>query len=173
MQLYALLAPMMGWIWYIYSKEFDKIPLFANIKIKSGSLAEKILSIFTIVIIIILPVYLQSHFIVEFNTRGHVYIYPMQFGYTPEELDKNGGGCIYRNIPLCVHPQAGRYSLVPPRAPATGGYWDNAYQYGGPSGTATFFPILQPFVIFGLTLLALYFNIKNIFSVIRSLKSGL
>ena len=72
---------------------------------------------------------MQGHFLLVFHSEGFVYMYPEKFGFTKSELE-GGNNCPERAVPLCKHPEAGRYATVTPKPPSTGAYWDNAYQYG-------------------------------------------
>jgi len=159
LHVYAFLAPVVGCLWYIHAKDFrlngwsSRVPRFLNIDTERGSFAEKAAALLTIAFVMLVPLYIEGHFVRAFHTRGNVYIYPDQFGYSARELT----GCIPRVTPLCLHPDAGRYSTVEPRPPTPGGFWDNAYHYGGEKNdnTVTFFPIVQPVILLVLALLAL------------------
>jgi hypothetical protein len=166
MHVYAFLAPVIGWLWYLYVNDFKlhnwsaRIPKFANIQIDPNSAAEKTVWMASVVLLMLLPLYAQGHFLDVFHTQGRVFIYPDKFGFTVEELQTRGR-CLARTVPLCEPPEAGRYSTVTPKPPSGGAYWDNAYHYGddlgvaGQKPTMTFFPILQPLIVIGLTFLAI------------------
>ena len=166
MHVYAFLAPVIGWLWYLYVNDFKlhnwsaRIPKFASIQTDPNSAAEKTVWIAGVVFLMLLPLYAQGHFLDVFHTQGRVFIYPDKFGFTVEELQARGR-CLGRTVPLCEHPEARRYSTVTPKPPSGGAYWDNAYHYGddlgvaGQKPTMTFFPILQPLIVIGLTFLAI------------------
>lgn len=165
MHFYAIIAPLIGWIWLRYVDDFplhgwtSRIPRFANLRMNPGSPAEKCFWIASVFFFLLLPLYIQGHFLKTFHTGGRVYIYPSDFGFTDMELEKHGVCLRGRGSIKCEHPDAGRYSTVTPWPPAKGRYWDNGYHYGDQAWergtTVTFFPILQPIVILGLTVLAL------------------
>ena len=167
LHVYAFLAPVVSCLWFIHAGHFklydwvSRVPRFPAMPIERGSFAAKISAALTLFFFVLSPLYIEGHFVDVFYTRGKVYIYPDQFGFKPEELKD----CIPRDTPLCPHPEAGRYSTVKPRPPATGGYWDNAYHYGGDKNgtTVTFFPILQPVVLHGLALVATLIQIAALF----------
>jgi hypothetical protein len=162
MHLYFVGAALMGWLWYLHARNYRlhqwsaRIPRFAGIDFGPDSSASRVLSIVSIVLFILIPLYTQGHFIRTFHTQGHVYIYSDDFGYSPPEVF----GCLGR-MGLCQHKDAGRYSTVTAKPPAVGGYWNNAYHYGDAQPkketrpTATFFPILQPIAVILFTAAAI------------------
>jgi hypothetical protein len=160
LHVYAFLAPLVGCFWFMYARDFrlhgwsSRAPRFLAIPFERESLAAKISVALTLLLFVVSLFWIEGHFTRVFYDRGKVYFYPEQFGYNPKDLN----GCITRDTPLCPLPVDGRFSLVTPRPPATGGYWDNAYHYGGDKNgtTVTFFPILQPLVLQGLALFAVF-----------------
>ena len=127
---------MAGWIWLRYIDDFplhgwsSKIPRFANLRMNPGSPAEKRFWIISVFLLLLLPLYIQGHFLKTFHQGGRFYVYPEDFGYTAAELEKSGVCLHGRGSVKCEHSDAGRYSLVTPRPPAEGRYWDNGYHYG-------------------------------------------
>jgi hypothetical protein len=164
LHVYAFLGTIVSCLWFMHSKDFKlhdwaaRVPRFLAIPVERGSIAAKISAALTLFFLVFVPLVIEGHFVDVLNNRGWVYIYPDQFGFTAEEL-KN---CIPRDTPLCRHPDAGLYSTVKPRPPATGGFWDNSYHYGGDKNgtTVTFFPILQPAVLQGMALVATLIQIS-------------
>jgi Trypsin-like peptidase domain len=167
LHVYSILALVLGWIWMLYSNDYClhnwpfKIPGFGALMADPNSIVARFFSVICVLLFIAFPTYIQGHFVYEFHTRGNVYIYPDQFGYTAADLGANGG-CLQRTTPLCKHPNAGLYSVVSPTKGSKGGYFDNAYHYGGPGskGTVTFFPILQHMVLIIFSTLALFLNAR-------------
>lgn len=163
LHVYAFLGTFVSCLWFVHAEDFklhdwaSRVPRFLAIPIERGSLAAKISAVLTLLFLVLVPLVIEAHFVDVLNNRGKVYIYPKQFGFTAAEL-KN---CIPRETPLCPHADAGLYSTVKPRPPASGGFWDNAYHYGGDKNgtTVTFFPILQPLALQGLALAALLIQI--------------
>ena len=125
----------------------------------------------SLVAFVVLPLIAQLHFIRQFNDQGFVYIYPSSFGYESTDPVFEKEKCYTRSIHLCTKKEAGRYSLANPKLGTEAGYWDNAYHYGdldeGEGGTVTFFPILQPFVIYLLTALSAVLSAFALFFVFR------
>lgn len=168
MHFYAIIAPLIGWIWLRYVDDFplrgwsSRIPRFASLRMNPGSPAEKRFWIASVFLFVLIPLYVQGHFLKTFHEGGRFYIYPEDFGFTDKELEQNGICLRGRGSVKCEHPDAGRYSTVTPRPPAEGRYWDNGYHYGDETWergtTITFFPILQPAVVLLLTGLALALN---------------
>lgn len=180
MHVFAVLGPVVGWLWYLYARDFtlhdwsSRIPRYANVQMDPASSAQKVQAIVSLVFLILVPIYLQGHFIKTFLEKGSVYIYAKRFGFEsqlnrgPDGITLRVGDVAYRcfdrsNI-LCEHPDAGRFSTVTPQSPAPDSwwetFWDNAYHYGDlgrdpQRGSVTFWPILQPLVVMCLTSLAL------------------
>jgi hypothetical protein len=173
LHVYAFLGTVVSCLWFMHAKDFklhdwaSRVPRFLAMPIERGSFAAKVSAVLTLLFLVLVPLVIEAHFIDVLNNRGTVYIYPDQFGFKADELK----GCIPRDTPLCPHPDAGIYSTVKPRPPATGGFWDNAYHYGGDKNgtTVTFFPILQPVILQGLALVA---TLIQIAALLRTFWNG-
>lgn len=181
MHAYAFLAPVVAWFWYLFARDFKlhdwpaRLPNFANMRTDPNSRSQKAVWCISLLFLVLVPTYLQGHFLRTFQEDGTVYIYAKRFGLEGQ-LDRRPDGSIFLNVAggsyrcfdrsniLCEHPDAGRYSTVSPKPPASNStwqtYWDNAYHYGDlgrdpKQGSVTFWPILQPLVVIALTVLTL------------------
>lgn len=160
MIFYAVLAPVLTWWLYRYAKAYrlhrwpDRVPPLAATRFVVGSPARRTMSLATLICFFAVPLAAQIHFIESFHDSGEVYIYPDKFGFSEADLT----GCIGGSEKVCLHKDAGRYSLVSPKAGSGKPfeYRDNAYHYGhenkgAESYTDTFFPILEPVLVLLLT----------------------
>lgn len=133
--------------------------------------ASRMAAALTLAFFVAAPLYIQAHFVHMFNKKGDVYIYPEPFGYSSEELEKTGNRCYCPSVHYCTHRDARFFSLVTPKPGYPGGYIDNAYHYGDrglkPPNSVTFFPILQPLMIYGLSLASLIMAIVLIKRLLR------
>ena len=113
----------------------------------------------TLVVLVAMPLYMGGHFLRRLHgNEMKVYIDAKAQGYAPERLVAAGESCgTERREGYCTHERAGLYSLVPPGAPGKGGYFDSYYLIGGLDRqvprAVTFYPVLQPFVLWGLAVL--------------------
>ena len=122
------------------------------------------------------PLYGQGHFIRQFHDHeGVVAIYPGDFGFNVEGLRAKGETCSVESKPVCTHWQAGRYSLVEPIGGSEGGFWNNSYHYGDEhlEKTQTFFPILQPLVIYVMSGIAVLLDGLGVAAIAKPQPSGL
>jgi hypothetical protein len=156
MHVCVLGAMVVSKLWLRHIDEFvlhrwpSRIPPFVGFDIAGELPARRTLGAITIAVLVAFPTYAQVRFLTKFHTDGHVYIYPQSFGLDRSALDKTKYPCLVGKQ-LCRHPNADRYKLVAPRP-----YWNNVYHYGDESHThtlksVTFWPWLQPLVVFGLT----------------------
>ena len=136
-----------------------RLPSFGRFRRPPLPTASRLATFLTLALFVIVPLYVQAHFLNGFHFRGHVYIYPSSFGFTSDELVKQGFQCHTPSVHYCRHPDVGVFSIVSPKDDLSGGYLDNAYHYGDRSlsnpASVTFFPIVQPLVIWALYLLSL------------------
>lgn len=136
-----------------------RMPQFGRFRIPARPTASRWGAVLALVMFVVVPLYMQGHFMLAFRDDGTVYIYPDDFGYNAGELRASGQHCFNPSLERCEHPQAGRLSLVKPRPGAKGGYWENAYHYGDLSlrkpNSVTFFPVAQPLAIASLSLASL------------------
>lgn len=158
LRISSILVPLMLYMLLRFSQAFSehpwwqRVPLFGYMREPSKPARSKLTAALTLFLFVVLPVSAQIHFFEGFIRKGDVYIDPPVFGMTAECLTKKGETC----DGYCTHGDAGRMSLVQAKAPARGGYFDNAYHYGdlGPgkplSNSVTFFPILEPLLYGGL-----------------------
>jgi hypothetical protein len=177
MHIYALLAPFVLMMLIAFAKSFrlhnwiKRVPSFGGVRMRPISSSTGITAAASIAAFVILPLIAQVHFIRQFNDQGFVYIYPDSFGYKSSDPEFKTERCYTRSIHLCTKSEAGRYSLANPKPGVTAGYWDNAYHYGdldqGDGGTVTFFPILQPVIIYLLTVLSVVLSASALFHVFR------
>jgi hypothetical protein len=158
MHAFMVLGPIVGWLWYLYARDFrlhdwsSRIPRFANVQADPGSGAEKVHAIVSLVFLILVSTYIQGHCLKTFIEKGSVYIYAKRFGFE-NQLDRKPDPdkvppedkitlkigdasykCFDRSNILCEHPDAQRFRTVTPRPPAPDSWWDtfweNAYHYG-------------------------------------------
>ncbi|ESZ10154.1 hypothetical protein X737_32140 [Mesorhizobium sp. L48C026A00] len=179
MHLFAFMAPIVFYMFLVFSRSrrlhpwAARVPSFGSLSAIPISSTLRRTAALTLTAFVLLPLAAQVHFIQKFESEGAVYIYPDTFGYTPSELS----GCsAIKNVPLCLHSSAGRMQLVTPKGDRKGGYFDNAYHYGNHGaengGSVTFFPILQPLVIYGLSALSLVLAGMLLFSVFSASRAG-
>jgi len=179
MHVYAFIAPFLLWSLAIFAKSFRMHEWFARVP-SFGALARptpsssSLTATASLFLLVALPLTAQLHFIQQFNDsgRGSVYVYPGSFGYQTGELVAKGERCATdRSLHLCTMQDAGRLARATPKPGSEAGYWVNAYHFGnvdeGDGGTVTFFPILQPVVIYLLTILSI---VLGVWALVRILQ---
>lgn len=151
-----------------------RIPAPLYLSLRSKSPYRPVISGFSLLCLLVLPLYAQGHFLIKFYKEGAVYIYPEDFGFTTS----SGGlvhDCSYDGK-LCRHTCADRFSLVTQVNGADGCYWDNCYHYGWPKtgatklsdgDTVTFWPILQPIVILMITAISSLLSFSALILIFR------
>ncbi len=154
-------------------KWWRRIPSFGRFSVQPAGCSGRPTALLSIAALVVLPFMAQVHFIKRFHKEGHVYIYPEPFGFASTELTNLGYYCDTSSVHLCVHPQAGRYSLVRAKEGSTGAYWDNAYHYGDRvvgrnGGSVTYYPILQPIIVYFLSGAAVVLACLAMFRIFRS-----
>lgn len=141
---------------------YARVPRFGWFGKPVRPAATRLAAALSLLLFAVFPLYTQGHFLRELHTRGEVYIYPGQFGYTSEILRAEGQYCDTPSVHYCTHPDAGIYSTVKPLPGASGGYIDNAYHYGwrrdtaAKAGSVTFFPIIEPVVYIALAAISTF-----------------
>ena len=121
-------------------------------------------AVVTLVALVAIPLYMNGHFLRRLHSpEMKVYIDTNVHGYDPAKLMAAGESCGKGDAAgYCTHQCAGLYHLVPPGEPGKGGYFDNAYQIGAHDRrvprSVTFFPIIQPAVIWALTALCVWLS---------------
>ncbi|MUT27352.1 MULTISPECIES: trypsin-like peptidase domain-containing protein [Mesorhizobium] len=159
MNILAVLMPMVLGMTIRFSSGYSehpwwmRLPRFGRFARPAQPTASRTAALLTLALLVIAPLYVQGHFLHMFHTRGDIYIYPGQFGYTADELEKEGQRCYRSSVHYCTHPDAGPFSVVTPKPGAQGGYINNAYHYGkrdlAPPSSVTIFPVIQPLLIWG------------------------
>lgn len=177
MHVFIVLAPFLFGLLFIHAKSFrlhnwwQRVPPFRGRGPAASVRNMPISAAVSLFFFVILPLYMQGHFICQFHDgEGAVAIYPGDFGFTAEELQAANQTCSVESMRVCTHPQAGPYRLVEPVRGAAGNYWDNAYHYGNASDLShsqTFFPILQPLVIYGLSSIAVLLAALSALTIAR------
>lgn len=136
-----------------------RLPRYALFQRPARPTGSRTAAILTLIVFVLVPLYVQGHFIRMFHTRGEVYIYPETFGFSSQELEGQSERCHKPAMHYCTHPQAGLFSRVTPKPGVSGSFLDNAYHYGdrflAKPNSVTFFPIAQPLAIWALYLASL------------------
>ena len=177
MHLYAFIAPVVAVMLIRFAKSFRshdwmvRVPLFGAFRLRPASSSTRPTAVLSLAAFIILPLVAQIHFIQQFNSQGLVYVYPSSFGYEFDDPVFQKETCYKKSIHLCTKKEAGLYSLASARPGTPAGFWDNAYHYGnrdeGEGSTVTFFPILQPAIIYLLTCLSALLGSIALYFVFR------
>jgi len=135
-----------------------RLPQFGRFRTPAKPTKSRLATFLTLAVFVVVPLYIQGHFLHAFHANGAVYIYPEPFGFSSGELESTGHRCFMNGAHLCEQSAAGRYSVVTPKPGSDGGYIDNAYHYGDRSlkqpNSVTFFPIAQPLLIWVLYLVS-------------------
>lgn len=162
MHINALLMPIAFAMLLRFSRGYRehpywmRLPQFGRFRAPARPTRSRLATFLTLAVFVVVPLYIQGHFLRGFHNKGAVYIYPGPFGTSSTELKAMGSPCFEPSVHYCEHPEAGRYSVVTPKPGSPGGYIDNAYHYGDLSLTrpnsVTFFPIAQPLLIWALYL---------------------
>jgi len=192
MHLYPFVGALIGWLLLSHARNFKfhpwstRVPGIIGLNHESGSPEEKNWAALFLIVLVAFPVYAQGHFLSQFHTEGHVYLYPKDFGFKPHDLQaliKPGDGLACLRGPLengtakCRHPTADLYRIAQPKPGYKGGYWKNAYHYGDYRGSgrqsASFWPILQPVVVIALSILTLVLNAWAVLFVFRDHRARL
>ena len=151
----ALLGLLVVWLLQRYARDFryshwsQRIPPFPFCRDRWAPGPRQPMSAVVIALFVVAPIYAQGHLLRKFDGEGYVYAHVSVFGR--QAWGATGPrDCV--DDSFCMHPDAGRYSLLRPAPGAPGGYFDYAYKYGEPRkgldiATVSFFPGLQPGVI--------------------------
>ncbi len=135
---------------------WTRLPQFGRFQTPAKPTRSRLVTFLTLAVFVVMPLYIQGHFLRTFQKNGAVYIYPEAFGFSSTELEAKGYRCFKAGMHLCEHPEAGPYSLVTSTPGSDGSYIDNAYHYGNLTlkqpNSVTFFPIAQPLLIWALYL---------------------
>lgn len=158
MHLIALLGLIVSWLLLLYVRDFARshwsqrvppLPFFHDLWAPGG---RRVMGAVVIALFVVVPAYTQGHLLRKFHGQGNVYAHVGTFGIAAwgaaGPRDCVGGD-------FCMHPDAGRYSVMRAAPGAPGGYFDYAYKYGEPRAgleleAVTFFPGIQPAFIIAL-----------------------
>jgi hypothetical protein len=141
-----------------------RVPQFGFLGAPARPSSSRFAAIATVVVLVAMPLYMNGHFLRRLHSdEMKVYIDTNVHGYDPAKLMAAGETCGKGDAAgYCTHQGAGLYHLVPPGAPGKGGYFDNAYQIGAHDRrvprSVTFFPIIQPAVLWALTALCVWLS---------------
>jgi hypothetical protein len=176
MHIYAFFAPFLLAMLISFARSFRmhnwfmRVPSFGAFRRQPVSSIKRRTAAASLLAFVLLPLAAQVHFIRIFHTEGYVYIDPKRFGF---EISDTVFDTCDREAQRCTKHDAGRYSLAAAKPGRDVPYWDHAYQYGERNGgalrTATFFPILQPLGVIGLTILSSALSLLALFYVFRPL----
>jgi hypothetical protein len=149
-----------------------RLPSFGRFRRPPRPTASRLATFLTLALFVVVPLYVQAHFLRGFHSRGHVYIYPGSFGFASKDLEDRGYVCHKSRVDYCRHPDLSIYSIVAPNYGSEAGYLNNAYQYGDRSlatpASVTFFPILQPLAIWALSLASLVMATSLLMTLFRT-----
>lgn len=155
----VFLGPYVMWSAMTHARSFALRPWWQRVPAAFGQRAAEALdntrlgSLAVILFLLLLPAYAQGFFLERVLGKGpEIYVSTSAFTDVPPE---NFDLCRTRGD-FCTHPDAGQWSLLD-----LSPYFDHVYQIGGQSqcrdGTCmvTFFPIIQPAILWGASLVAL------------------
>lgn len=165
LHIIAIFMPLLLSMFLSFAKAYRehpwwmRVPQLGFLGAPARPAATRFAAFVTLLLLVAGPLYVSGHFMRRLHSNEmKVYIDANAFGYEPAQLRAAGESCgADRSGGYCTHPDAGLYSLVPPAVAGKGGYVDNYYQIGGLDRrvpeSVTFFPILQPLLLWGLTAL--------------------
>jgi len=164
MHIIAFFMPPLLYLLWRFARSFrehewwQRLPSFGHIKSPLRPTARSITAGVTLVVMVVAPLYMLGHFVKEFHTSGKVYIDTGAFGFDADALAASGQDCDLCSVRYCTVGGLRLYNFASPQNGQTGAYWNNAYHYGdrskvpcdavgARSGSVTFFPLLQPIVL--------------------------
>jgi len=175
MHFFAVLAPILFYMLVTFARSrnlhpwWQRVPSFGALgRLPTGCSSRRTAAL-TLLLLVLLPIFVQGHFMKTFGKEGEVYFYKSDFPNvqsSPTECTTTRSG----TMPVCLH-KGGRMRLATNQQGGLGPIFDNKYHYGnllskdGDRASVTFFPIFQPLAIYGLTGLALYFAAQLVLAV--------
>jgi len=161
MHFYAFLAPLVTWYAWRHAAGFslhswrERIPAF-NFRSNAANDSTPFGAGAVLLFLLVLPAWAQGHFLRRtFVKENGIYVHYPTYGLDIEKAPK----C---QRDFCTHELVGYWSKLP-------GKWvDHTYQIAGNTGAMVdFFPIVQPSILIGLTLVSWGFLIAFLFAVVR------
>lgn len=177
MHVVAVLLPCLMWLFFRFSTAFrqhtwwQKVPALRLSLVPQPS-PRPLSAIAAIVLFVVLPFAAQAHFISQFQD-GKVFVQPLAFGCVTNELVDRGMICD-RKDGLCWFDRPRLVSLVKTCDGSDAPYWNSAYRYGNnpaPGNWVTYYPVLQPLVIYLLTIVAWFFATSALLTALFEPKS--
>jgi hypothetical protein len=169
-------------LWMLHSFErayrehpwWTRVPQFGFLGAPARPSSSRFAAVATLLALVAIPLYMNAHFLRRLHSdEMKVYIDTNVFGYDPAKLKAAGESCGEGDSAgYCTHKGAGLYHLVPPAEPGKGGYFDNAYQIGAHDRrvprSVTFFPIIQPVILWALTALSVWLSVLLLWCLART-----
>jgi hypothetical protein len=162
--------PFMMWMLLSFARAYRehpwwmRVPQFGFLGAPPRPSSSRFAAVATLIALVAIPLYMGGHFLRRLHSdEMKVYIDTNVQGYDPAKLIAAGESCGKGDAAgYCTHPAAGLYHLVPPGEPGKGGYINNAYHIGAHDRrvprSVTFFPILQPAVLWALSALCVWLS---------------
>jgi len=179
LHLIVVFMPFLLWMLLSFARAYRehpwwmRVPQFGFFGAPPRPSSSRFAAVSTLIVLVAIPLYMDGHFLRRLHSNEmKVYIEARAHGYDPEKLMAAGESCgTDREAGYCTHPLAGLYSLVPPGAPGKRGYFDNYYHIGGLDRSVpesvTFFPIVQPIVLWMLSALCVGLSALLVWRVTR------
>lgn len=173
--LYSVLAWLPALVFYRYAQTMHLHPWWLRLpSMRPGSAlrsptSARIVGAVAIIMLVLLPMCGQGHFLNQLHDdEGRVAITVGQFGYDDGADVLNSDQCT-SGKGLCTLRGLGLYNLAPAGPGGRWGYFDNAYRYGDRHmiKTHSFYPILQPALIWAGTAISLLLSVLAFWRVFR------
>nr|WP_295463865.1 serine protease [Mesorhizobium sp.] len=185
MHIIAIFMPPLLYLLWRFARSFrehewwQRLPSFGHIGSPLRPTARSVTAGVTLVVLVLAPLYMLGHFLKEFHTSGKVYIDTGAFGFNADALAASGQDCDLCSVRYCTVDGVWLYNFASPQKSQAGAYWNNAYHYGdrskvpcgaagSRSGSVTFFPLLQPIVLWLLTAVCVVLASKLLLRVFLS-----
>lgn len=173
LHIIVLFMPFLLWMLLSFARAYRehpwwmRVPQFGFLGTPARPSSSRFAAVATLVVFVAMPLYMNGHFLRRLHDHDtKVYIETKAQGYDPAKLKEAGESCGGEGAAgYCTHPCAGLYRLVPPGQPGKGEYINNAYHIGSYEKargryprTVTFFPILQPVILWALSALCFWLS---------------
>ncbi len=165
LNLGAVFIPPFIWMTIAFARSrrehpwWMRIPELGRFGVPARPSRRRLTTILSLLFLVLWPLWEQGHFLLRLHKQGEVYIYRSALNDEYKDIEKKfpGTRCFMPSVHYCTHPEAELYGTAKTGIKNDQYYLENMYHYGDRSykipASATFFPIWQPVLLIGLTIL--------------------